>query len=372
MQSTLKDADPHDIFAIEPSFAATRPDNAAAPAQQAGKVAGQREPWFGPSLAPSSLAPSSLAPSSLAPSSAPPIASAAAVASVPPVTPISAAPVPPAMPEYSASHDGRLDDIRLERAPRPTNKWAIRAFWFVFAIAGAMGTAAWQHYGHRVKQVVAEYVPQIEALTSLLPGKTAAASDQATPPAAQAAADQPAEAAPAAAPQDVATAAPAPAAAPAAAAAPVAPATPAAPAAGAPDQTQLLQSMAHDLASMGQQIEQLKASIDQLKAGQDQLTQRVARTTETRAVEPRPVPPRPRAAITPAVPHTAVAPPPVRRPTQAYIPPPPPASAAPLPAPAPVAPQSAVTPRPVQSQQQSSVVDADDGGPVVRPPMPLR
>ncbi|MBR0895460.1 hypothetical protein JQ616_10920 [Bradyrhizobium tropiciagri] len=360
MQSTLKDADPHDIFAIEPSFAATRPDNAAAPAQ-AGKAApGQREPWFGPSLAPSS---------------APPIASAAAVASVPPVTPTSVAPVPPAMPEYSAaSHDGRLDDIRLERAPRPTNKWAIRAFWFLFAIAGAMGTAAWQHYGHRVKQMVAEYVPQVEALTSLLPGKTVAAPDQASPPAAQAAAtDQPAEAAPAAAPQDVAAAAPAPAAAPAAAAAPVAPAAPAVPVAGAPDQTQLLQSMARDLASMGQQIEQLKTSIDQLKAGQDQLTQRVARATETRAVEPRPVAPRPRAAITPpTVPHTAVAPPPVRRPAQAYIPPPPPpTSAAPLPAPA-VAPQSAVAPRPVPSQQQSSVVDADDGGPVVRPPMPLR
>ncbi|MCC8968753.1 hypothetical protein H8A95_42410, partial [Bradyrhizobium sp. Pear76] len=185
MQSTLKDADPHDIFAIEPSFAATRNDNAAATPVAAGKGApGQREPWFGPSLAPSA---------------APPVASAAAVTSVPPVTPIQpATPVPPAALEYStASHDGRLDDIRLERGPRPTNKWAIRAFWFVFAIAGAMGTAAWQHYGHRVKQVVAEYVPQVEALTSLLPGKTTAAPDPAGPPVAQtAAADQPAEAAP--------------------------------------------------------------------------------------------------------------------------------------------------------------------------------
>ncbi|MGY4313303.1 hypothetical protein [Bradyrhizobium sp. JR3.5] len=357
MQSTLKDADPHDIFAIEPSFTATRPDNSAtAPAPAARGAPGQREPWFGPSLAPSSTPPG------------------APVASVPPVTPIPVT-APPAAPEYSAaSHDGRLDDIRLERAPRPTNKWAIRAFWFVFAIAGAMGTAAWQHYGHRVKQVVAEYVPQVEALTSLLPGKAAPAADQAGPPAQVAAADQPAEAAPAAAPQDVATAAPAPAAAAAAAApaATAAPVAPAAPAAAAPDQTQLLQSMARDLASMGQQIEQLKTSIDQLKVSQDQLTQRVARTTETRAVEPRPVAPRPRAAITPpaTAPRTAVAPPPIRRPAQAYIPPPPPASAAPLPAPAAVASQAAA-PRPVQSQQ-SSVVDADDNGPVVRPPMPLR
>ncbi|WP_375783346.1 hypothetical protein ACE10Z_26235 [Bradyrhizobium sp. Pha-3] len=358
MQSTLKDADPHDIFAIEPSFAPARPDNAAAPAPAAKAAPGLREPWFGPSLAPSST---------------PQVAPAAPVASVPPVTPVTPIPAapPPAAPEYStASHDGRLDDIRLERAPRPTNKWAIRAFWFLFAIAGAMGTAAWQHYGHRVKQVVAEYVPQVEALTSLLPGRATPAADQASPPAQAAAADQPAEAAPAAAPQDVATAAPTPAAAaapiaPTAAAAPVAPAAPA-------DQTQLLQSMAHDLASMGQQIEQLKTSIDQLKAGQDQLTQRVARTTETRAVEPRPVAPRPRAAIAPppTASHTAVAPPPVRRsypPAQAYIPP---ASAAPLPAPVAAAPQ-AVAPRPVQSQQ-SSVVDADENGPVVRPPMPLR
>ncbi|WP_074126703.1 hypothetical protein [Bradyrhizobium sp. NAS96.2] len=368
MQSTLKDADPHDIFAIEPSFAPARPDNAAAAPAPAGKAApGQREPYFGPSLAPSST---------------PSIAYAAAAASVPPVTPVPVTPVPPAEPAYSApSHDGRLDDIRLDRAPRPANKWAIRAFWFVFAIAGAMGTAAWQHYGHRVKQLVAEYAPQVEALTSLLPGKAAPASDQVSPPVAQAAAtDQPAEAAPAAAPQDVAAAQPAPAAAPptaapipAAAAAPVAPATPAAPAAAAPDQTQLLQSMARDLASMGQQIEQLKTSIDQLKASQDQLAQRVARTTETRAVEPRPVAPRPRAAVTPqAVPHAAVAPPPIRRPAQAYIPPPPPsASAAPLPPPVAAAPQAAA-PRPMQPQQQSNVVDADDGGPVVRPPMPLR
>ncbi|MGF6432896.1 hypothetical protein [Bradyrhizobium sp. Pha-3] len=361
MQSTLKDADPHDIFAIEPSFAPARPDNAAAPAGRAAP--GQREPYFGPSLAPSSAPP------------------AAAVASVPPVTPMSVAPEPPAEPAYSApSHNGRLDDIRLDRAPRPTSKWAIRAFWFCFAIAGAMGTAAWQHYGDRAKQIAAEWAPQIAALTSLIPGKSVSASDQANAPAVQAAAtDKPAaEAAPATPPQDVATAAPAtatpapaPAAAPAAAEAPVAPATAAAPAAATPDQTQLLQSMARDLTSMGQQIEQLKTSIDQLKASQDQLAQRVAKTTETKAVEPRPVaPPRPRAAVTPqAAPHAAVAPPPVRRPAQAYIPPPPPTAAAPLPAPA-AAPQAVAAPRPVQ--QQSSVVDADDGGPVVRPPMPLR
>ena len=337
MQSTLKDADPHDIFAIEPSFAATRADPAATLAPAGAGAAGQREPYFGPTLAPS------------------PVPQAA------PTTPApSAAAVPPVVPAYgAASHEGKLDDIRLERGPRPTNKWAIRAFWFVFAIVSAMGAAAWQHYGHRVKQIVVEYVPQVEALASLLPGKAAPAPVQA--PAAQAAADRPTDAAPAAAPQEVAAATPAAAAVPAPAAA------------AAPDQTQLLQSMARDLAAMGQQIEQLKTSIDQLKASQDQLTQRVARTTETRAAEPRPVAPRPRAAIAPSTAsHTAVAPPPVRRPAQAYGPPPP-TAAAPLPPPVATSPQSVVAPRPLQSQQQqSSVVDADDNGPVVRPPMPLR
>ena len=57
MQSTMKDADPHDIFAIEPSFAPARPDHAAAPAAADEASSGQREPWFGPSLAPSSTPP---------------------------------------------------------------------------------------------------------------------------------------------------------------------------------------------------------------------------------------------------------------------------------------------------------------------------
>ncbi len=105
-------------------------------------AAGQREPYFGPTLAPSPV---------------PQVAPAANPA--PPATT-----VPPVAPTYgAASHDGRLHDIRLERGPRPTSKWAIRAFWFAFAIVSAMGAAAWQHYGHRVKQMVVEYVPQAEA-----------------------------------------------------------------------------------------------------------------------------------------------------------------------------------------------------------------
>jgi len=355
MQSTLmmKDADPHDIFAIEPNFAPSRTDSAAATlAPVSTGSPEQREPHFGPSIA--------------APSSAPPIAS------VPPVTP-----VPPATPMYraTAADDIRLDDVLHDRAPPRPNRWAIRGFWFVFAIISAMGAAAWQHYGDRAKQLVGELTPQVAMLSSLIPGKAASAPEQAAPAVQAATADQPAAgAAPAAPSQDVAVATPAPAAAPAPTAA-VAPAAPTA-ATVAPDQAQLLQSMARDLASMGQQIEQLKANIAQLNASQDQLSQRAARTTETRAIEQRPVPPRPRAAVPPP-PHAAVVPPPVRRPVQAYIPPPPPpvptgrTSVAPLPAVAAPAPQ-AVAPLPLQSPPQSAVVEADDDGPVVRPPMPVR
>jgi len=358
MQTTLKDADPHDIFAIEPDF--TPPPRASAPAPTLAPAgvgpSEHREPHFGPSAA-------------VAPSAAP----------VPPVAPAQAfAP----MYRAAATDDIRLDDIQLGRAPRPTNRWAIRAFWFVFAIISAMGAAAWQHYGDRARQLAAEWTPRIEMLSSLLPGKSASAPEQASTPTDQTAApDQSAaQPTPAAPSQDVAAATPAPPAAPAPAAAPavatpVAAVAPAATATAAPDQSQLLQSVARDVASMGQQIAQLKASIDQLKASQDQLAQRVARTTETRMVEPRaeprveprPVPPHPRAVT--ASPRAAVVPPPaIRRPAQAYIPPPP-TSAAPLPAVSAPA-QQTVAPLPLQSQP--AVVDADDDGPVVRPPMPVR
>jgi len=192
--------------------------------------------------------------------------------------------VPPVAPTYrtASTADVRLDDIKLGRVPPPTNKWAIRAFWFMFAIVSAMGATAWQHYGDRAKQLVAEFAPQVAQLASLIPGKrrphrpgerghgangccrSAGSRDGST--AARRRRDRTRHStAPAAASPGPATTA----------------------AAIAPDQTQLLQSMARDLASMGAQIEQLKASIDQLKAGQDQMTQRVARTTETRAIEPR-------------------------------------------------------------------------------------
>jgi hypothetical protein len=54
----------------------------------------------------------------------------------------------------------------------------------------------------------------------------------------------------------------------------------------APDQAQLLQSMARDLADLRQQMEQMKAGIADLKTGQDQMAREVVRSSENRAPEP--------------------------------------------------------------------------------------
>ena len=223
MQSlSMKVADPHDIFAIEPDFTPTPRTEKDAPAlvPEAASAPVHREPHFGPSPAPAPAAPA----------------------------------IEPAYHATPPANDIKLDDIKLDRPPLARSRWAVRLFWFVFAIGTAGAAAAWDHYGDRVKRVANEFAPQVAALTSLIPGKSTAQ----TAPAAEPVAADPstAQAAPAAPPQDVATTAPSAAAAPAqtTAAAPEAVAAP-------QDQTQLLQSMARDIASMGQQIEQVAPNL---------------------------------------------------------------------------------------------------------------
>ncbi|MBR0692921.1 hypothetical protein [Bradyrhizobium lablabi] len=354
MQSTLsmKDADPHDIFAIEPEItpvARTEKPTIApdAAAFSAYRDSGQLEPHFGPAAT-------------------------------------MAAPMEPSARTFTLEdlmqENVDHDDLKLTDARPSRLRWAIRAFFFVFAIGSAVAAAAWEHYGDRAKQMVAGWTPNVAPLSSLLTSKSAPAAEQTNAAAVQtAAADQAVrQPEPAAPPQEAAAAAAAPAmTVPAAAPAPEAPALAAAAAAEpAPDQTQLLQSMTHDLASMGQQIEQLKASIDQLKAGQDQLVQRIAKLAEAKPADARPAtvnpapPPRPRAST--LAPRAAVTPPPAtpRRPVQAYVPAPQSASAAALP-PAVAAPAQRMAPPPAQSQPLPATTDLDDE-PVVRPPMPLR
>jgi hypothetical protein len=253
-----------------------------------------------------------------------------------------------------------VDDIKVanERIELPGDRPAMSKFMKrvalgLFALASAGAAAAWQHYGDTAKVAIADYVPPFVLAWSQPTEKPAAAEQPGAPAVEAAAADQGTAA-------DQAVAQPAQ---PAQAAAPVVSAV-------AADTTPSLQTMSRDLASMGQQIEQLKASIAQLKAGQDQMSREMAKTSDARTAEARtsgamtsvpglrPKPPAPpvRAAAAPVrkpKPASSALPPPAAPayPQAAAAPPSPPATAAP-------APQSPAT--------------AEDGGPLVRPPMPLR
>jgi type IV secretory pathway VirB10-like protein len=148
------------------------------------------------------------------------------------------------------------------------------------ALAACIGVAAiaWQSpYGDAAKPTIARWAPQLVLATSLAlekPGFSA----QPNLPAVQAAAAktaplQPAPPAQVAAEDVVPTAA-----------------------ALSPELTQLLQSMARDLATLGQAIEQLKASqermardhvnaVDLLRASQEQMARVIAKTSEAKASE---------------------------------------------------------------------------------------
>jgi hypothetical protein len=340
MQSkpTLKDTDPHDIFAIETLLHAH--------AEKAPPLA--HDP-AAPSAAPQVHV-------------APPISVGAPT---PQVEPTFRAPdLRDIQVENVTAENVRPSEIKVDglKPPgeRPMGKWAKRLILGLLGLCGAMAAAAWQQYGDQAKAMAAEWAPPF--VLAALPSATkpavteqpsapavAAASDQATPP-------QPAAAAPASAqPEPTATATAAPSA-----------------------ESAQLQSMARDLTTMGQQVEELKTTIAQLRASQAQMARELAKASEAKASEakaseakaadPRPAEPnlRPRvSALTPPPPRPA-APPPVRKPKPAYS-----SSTSYAPAPmaaAPAAPQAAA-PLPLVPPQQTI---ADDGEAVVRPPMPLR
>jgi hypothetical protein len=318
MQSmkTLKEADPHDVFAIETILAA-RGDRAPPLAHDAvGHPGG--------------------------PQGAPEISIGVPAAQIEP-----------------AFHAADVSDIPIEikidgvksLGERPSAKWARRVVMALLGLAGATAAAAWQHYGDQAKAMAVEWAPPF-VIAALAPAEKPAAAEQPNATAVRAAdqaapADQPAAQLVQPAAQPVATAQPEQAAAPATT---------------APAESTQLQSMARDLAAMSQQVEELKASIAQLRASQAQTSREVAKAAEPRTSEAKPVEnvrPRVTAAAPPARPTAA----PVRRPTPAY----PPAQAAYVPPLPPV-------PAPVQSQPapppQQTI--ADDGEPIVRPPMPVR
>jgi hypothetical protein len=162
---------------------------------------------------------------------------------------------------------------------------AVRAFTGLI-LAACIGVAAmaWQSpYGDAAKQIIARWVPQL-VLTSSLPLEEPRFPAQPNSPTVQVAATNtvPTLQAPPAqtAPEDVV---------------PIAPAL-------SPELTQLLQSMAHDLATLGQGIEQLKASqeqmarnnanaAEQLKASQEQMARVIAKASEQNLRSKIPAPP---------------------------------------------------------------------------------
>jgi hypothetical protein len=339
MQSTptLKDTDPHDVFAIE-SLLHAHAEKATPPAH---------DPAASPAAPQIHVAP--------------PIS---VEAPTPQLEPTFSAPDTRDMPIENAG-PGEIKVDGLKPLEQPTPKWAKRMVMALLGLCGVTAAAAWQHYGDHAKAMAAEWAPPF-VLAALSTSATPAVAEQPNAPAAQAAAAEPAQAAAV----DPATAQP-----PATPAQPE-PATNAAATTPSSEPTQL-QSMAQDLATMGQQVEELKATIAQLKASQAQMARELAKASEARTTETKPAEqnPRPRvSAMMPPAPRAAAPAPPVRKPkpahshspytrSPAYAPAPVAAAAPPLP------PAQAAAPLPPAVPQQTI---ADDGQPVVRPPMPLR
>lgn len=317
-----QEADPHDVFAIE-SILAGRADRAPPLVH---------DPASQPVAPPVNAAPE-------IPVNVVPEISVAATA-------------PQVEPEFRVTDVGNIqvesvrpDDIKVGdvMAPgeRPTSKSSKRVFMALLGLCGVIAAAGWQHYGDQAKAMAVSWAPE-SVRSALLSSDTPPVAEAAAVPAVQAAAaDQP-----------VTTEQP------------VAPARPeraaAAPAATAPStESAQLQAMAQDLAAMTRQVEELKANIAQLRTSHAQMAREVAKVADAKASEVRPAEPapRPRVAAVPP-PRTAAPPPPAPRR------PPPPAQAAYIPPVQPLPPPAA----PVQAQPQL----ADDGQPVVRPPMPVR
>jgi hypothetical protein len=257
----------------------------------------------------------------------------------------------------------RATAVNGDVRPRGTT-FVRRAMRAVAALLLAIGIGAaamtWQTFGYTAKKALLKWMPKL-ALSASLPLDKLGLNAESAP------ANEPA----------VADATPGQAASPA----PSAPGKPeiSAPETSAPEKaaanlavsspdTQLLQSMARDLASLGQEVEILKASIAELKTNQkisDRVSEPNARAKMVTA------PPRPPAIVArkPAPvysPTPAAAPPPVYRSTQSYSTTTQAAVAQPLP---PAAAQPYVpppSPPPLQSQVEPGFTSAP------RPPMPVQ
>jgi hypothetical protein len=201
----------------------------------------------------------------------------------------------------------RFNEQISKLAKKPANrlrqpsrgKPALRGLIGLLLTAGICTAAfAWQSHGETVRPMISRWVPQLAAASSL-PSGVPKLADQQSPPAVQVAA---ADAAVSQLPTPVQTAPQDAAAAPIAA-----------------EQTQLLQTMARDLASVQQEIEQLRASqaelaresartAEQLKANQEQMARAIANASEQNL--------RPRTSVTTSAATSANPPRPVANPAR--------------------------------------------------------
>ncbi len=260
------------------------------------------------------------------------------------ITPAAPAPAAPSAtaPSVDTAVRATASDTRVARKRSLVGKWlGGAAMTMLFALGSAGATIVWHKHGDTAKQMIATWVPTFATSPAQA---TATIAEQPTADTQQAAVTEQT----AVPPTIPAQTTPAPVQTAAVTA--------------APDATQSVQTMTRDLAAMAQQIEQLKANIAELKSGQEQMAREMTKPVPPKPVETRAVDPHAKLSALPPRP----APPPVRKPpkpvTQTYAPipiaPPPRTQAAALPPP----------PPPPVAQPQL----ADDDGPVVRPPMPLR
>ncbi|WP_035655175.1 hypothetical protein, partial [Bradyrhizobium sp. STM 3809] len=165
-------------------------------------------------------------------------------------------PSPKVDPEFRAQTAAGAD-LAAAGGRTTLGTWVVRTILAVlFAVGSAVAAAAWQSYGDQAQEVIAHWMPRISLASNA--DKEAA---------------QPAAAVPA---QETAAASPAPA---------QEPATGTIGASALQEQSQLLQSMAHDLAALSQQVTELKTSLAQLKSGQEQMAREMARVADAKPTE---------------------------------------------------------------------------------------
>ena len=169
---------------------------------------------------------------------------------------------PSVLPVDTTFRAAAVNDVEVRGDRRSIGGRAIRAcIGFLLAVCLAVAATLWQSYGDATKQIVARWVPLFALSSSSpqdnpgLPGQPGAAAVQAS----AAKAVPPAQTAPEGVASTGATL--------------------------SPESTQLLQSMAGNLAHAQQEIEQLKASVAELKASQQQMSRDTAKVSEARVSE---------------------------------------------------------------------------------------